>query len=138
MAIRPEVPQIAPLVLIVDHDQQTREMYTEFLTYSGFRVAQAKRADEALDKARTLSPAIITTGISLMDGDDGCHLCEQLKNEDGTRAIPVLVVTAWAMGGHVERAKRAGCDGVLLKPCQPTMLLAEIRRLLQLTELRPH
>jgi CheY-like chemotaxis protein len=105
-------------------------MYSEFLAYSGFRVAQAEYADEAVEKARALQPSVITTAIGLQKGDDGCGLCQRLKSEDATRSIPVLVVTAWAMGGHVERAKRAGCDAVLLKPCSPATLVAEIRKYL--------
>ena len=120
----------APLVLVVENDQSTREMYSEFLVYSGYRVAQAEYADEAVEKARSLRPSIITTSIGLKKGDDGCALCERLKSEEITRSIPVVVVTAWAMGGHVERAKRAGCDAVLLKPCAPTTLVAEIRKYL--------
>ena len=131
MAARRAVSGSAPLVLIVENDQSTREMYSEFLAYSGFRVAQAEYADEAVEKARTLQPSIITTSIGLQKGDDGCALCERLKSEEITRAIPVLVVTAWALGGHVERAKRAGCDAVLLKPCAPTTLVAEIRKYLE-------
>jgi CheY-like chemotaxis protein len=124
-------PSSLPLVLVVDHDAQTREMYAEWLSFSGFRVAAAAQVDEALEKAHTLRPSIITTGISFKDGDDGCVLCDRLKHDDSTKAIPVLVVTAWALGGHVERARRAGCDGLLLKPCPPTTLLAEINRLIK-------
>ena len=131
MTVRRAVSGNAPLVLVVEHDQSTREMYSEFLAYCGYRVAQAEYADEAVEKARTLRPSIITTSIGLKKGDDGCALCERLKSEDITRGIPVLVVTAWAMGGHVERAKRAGCDAVLLKPCAPTTLVAEIRKYLE-------
>jgi two-component system, cell cycle response regulator DivK len=121
----------APLVLVVDCDAQTREMYVEWLSFSGFRVAEAAQADEAFEKAHTLQPSIITTGISLKEGGDGCMLCDRLKHDKGTREIPVLIVTAWALGGHVERARLAGCDGVLLKPCPPTTLLAEIKRLIK-------
>jgi two-component system, cell cycle response regulator DivK len=123
----------APLVLVVDHDLHTREMYGEWLRFSGFRVTEAAQADEAFEKAHTLRPSIITTGISLNEGGDGCMLCDRLKHDDNTKEIPVLVVTAWALGGHVERARRAGCDGVLLKPCPPTALLEEIKRLIKQT-----
>jgi two-component system, cell cycle response regulator DivK len=119
-----------PLVLVVERDEPTREMYREWLSYSGFRVAEAESATEALEKAHLLRPAVITTGIGLSDGDDGCMLCDRLKHDDATKSIPVLVVTGWAMGGHVERARAAGCDGLLLKPCPPAVLLSEIQRLL--------
>jgi two-component system, cell cycle response regulator DivK len=121
-----------PLVLVVERDEPTRDMYKEWLSYCGFRVEEAATATDAIDKAHTLHPAVITTGIGLLDGDDGCVLCDRLKHDERTKSIPVLVVTGWAMGGHVERAREAGCDGLLLKPCSPTALLSEIRRLLPL------
>jgi len=121
----------SPLVLIVDRDKPTREMYAEFLSYSGFRVVEAELAEDALQKVKQLQPSIVTTGIGLLNGDDGCRLCERLKSDAATSKTPVVVVTAWVMGGHVERAKQAGCDAVLLKPCPPSTLVSEIRRLLQ-------
>jgi CheY-like chemotaxis protein len=120
-----------PLVLVVEHDRHTREMYSQFLSYSGFRVVEAHRVEDAWEKARTLKPAVITTGIGFDSADDGCVLVARLKNDERTSEIPVVVVTAWVLGGHIERAKRAGCDAVLLKPCAPTTLVSEIRRLLR-------
>ena len=48
-------------------------------------------------------------------------------------ARPVIAVTAWSMGGYVQRAHEAGCDSVLVKPCLPEDLLVEIQRLLKLS-----
>jgi two-component system cell cycle response regulator DivK len=131
MQTQTEPAATRPLVLVVEADSSTREMYAAWLSQSGFTVAEAAGADEALAKALTLKPAIVTTGIGLQEGTDGCVLCERLKHEAGTKEIPVVVVTAWVMGGHVERAHRAGCDAVLLKPCLPNTLLSEINRLLE-------
>jgi CheY-like chemotaxis protein len=75
-------------------------------------------------------PALITTDITLEDGEDGCELCARLKTDEKTAAIPVVAVTGWTLDGHLGRAKRAGCDAVLLKPCSPVTLVAEIRKLL--------
>jgi len=105
-------------------------MYVEWLNYAGFDVAEAAAADEALVKAHTLKPSIITTALGLRADVDGCVLCAQLKHDDRTKQIPVLVVTAWVTGGHVERAREAGCDAVLLKPCLPPQLASELNRLL--------
>ena len=122
-----------PLALLVEDHVQTREMYAEWLVFSGFRVAEAATVDEAIEKTLSLHPHIITTDIGL-HGSDGCSLCERLKSDERTRKIPVIAVTAWAMGGHVERAREAGCDSVLIKPCLPEDLLKEIQRLLKLSE----
>jgi CheY-like chemotaxis protein len=120
-----------PVVLIVEDDVQTREMYAEWLAFSTFTVIEASRAAEAIEKAVRFHPDIITTDIGLR-GEDGCQLCQQLKADDRTRTIPVITVTAWAMGGHVERAWRAGCDSVLVKPVLPDALVAEILRILNI------
>jgi two-component system cell cycle response regulator DivK len=120
------------LALLVERDGDTRDMYREWLAYSGFQVVLAATVDDAMDKARRLLPHVITTDISLPGSADGCTLCERLRADARTQAIPIIAITAWAMGGHVERARRAGCDSVLIKPCPPAELLAEIRRLLKL------
>ena len=118
-------------MLIVEGDSDTREMYAEWLIFSGFRVAEARDAIEAIEKARDLRPDVIATDISLEGDMDGCQLAESLKSYPHTNKIPVIAVTGWAMGGHVERAHKAGCDAVLVKPCLPETLLAEIHRLLK-------
>lgn len=120
-----------PLALIVDNHDDTREMYGESLAFHGVRVVEASNAAEAMEKARTLHPDIIATDIALPGGADGIQLCEQLKSDKRTRAIPVVAVTAWALDTQVERA-RTCCASVLLKPCLPETLLAEIQRLLKL------
>ena len=120
-----------PLVLLVEDHEQTREMYAEFLAFSGFRVVEAESVDDAMEKALRLQPQIVVTDLGLGNGGDGCILCQRLKAEKSTRGIPVIAVTAWTMGGHTERAQVAGCDAILIKPCLPEELLAEIQRLLK-------
>jgi CheY-like chemotaxis protein len=121
--------------LLVENDGDTRDMYAEWLVHSGFRVAEAATVDEGFEKAHRLRPHVIATDIGLSGDGDGCALCERLKADERTRAIPVIAVTAWAIGGHVERARSAGCDSVLIKPCLPEELLAEIQRLLKLRKM---
>lgn len=90
------------------------------------RVIEAATCEDAVDKARTLGPDVVTTNIG-HTSTDGCQLCEELKKDKRTEAIPIVAVTAWAMGGNVERARLAGCDTVLVKPVLPEDLLLEIR-----------
>ena len=128
---------VAPpsLVLIVDNDESTRDMYAERLIFAGFRVIQAAAIDDAMEKAIQLRPDVITTDLG-RSTEDGCNLCTLLKGDTRTRQIPVLAVTAWATGGYIERARGAGCDSVLIKPCLPDVFLAEIQRLLQHADLK--
>jgi CheY-like chemotaxis protein len=113
-------------------------MYAEWLVFSGFRVAEASTADEAMEKARRLRPAFITTDIGVLgDSNDGCSLCERLKTDARTKEIPVIALTAWEMGAHFEHAQNCGCGVVLVKPCLPSALLTEIQRLLNRTNPKP-
>ena len=126
--------QQAPLVLLVEDDAQAREGYAEFLERGGFRVAQAGSAEEALDHSSSVLPDVIVTDISL-PGRDGFTLATDLKCTTRTRSIPVVAMTAyWATDVH-ERADRAGITSILLKPCQPEHLIAELQRVLQRTRL---
>jgi two-component system cell cycle response regulator DivK len=125
------------LVLVVEDDAYTREMYAKWLAFSGFRVEEATAAEDAIEKARRLRPDLITTEIQLEGADKGHQLCAELKKSAQTKGIPIIAVTGWEMGECVEKARRAGCDLVLVKPCLPETLLAEIQRLLKLPAIKP-
>ena len=122
--------QAAPLVLIVDDFQDNREMYAEFLRFSGLRVEEATNGLEALEKAATLLPDLIVMDLSL-PGIDGWEATRRLKSDGATKHIPVLALTGHALAGYSEGARQAGCDGFITKPCLPETLLAEIQRTLE-------
>jgi two-component system cell cycle response regulator DivK len=119
----------APLILVVDDYQDAREMYAEYLQFSGFRVAEAKTGNEAIDKAFELRPALILMDLSL-PGMDGWEATRQLKSDERTRHIPVVALTGHALAGASEGAKKAGCDSFVTKPCLPDDLVIEVRRML--------
>ena len=126
--------QQEPLVLIVEDDPQARDGYAEFLERAGFRVGQAANAEEALAQTRALVPDVVVTDIAL-PGRDGFALAADLQVDTRTRGIPVVAMTAyWATDVH-ERADRVGITAILLKPCQPEHLIAELQRVLQRTRL---
>lgn len=118
-----------PLVLVVDDYQDAREMYAEYLEYSGFRVAEAKNGQEALDKAFALLPDVILMDLSLPI-IDGWEATRRLKGDDRTRTIPVVALTGHAMTGQSDEAKGAGCDAFVTKPCLPDALVDEVKRVL--------
>jgi two-component system cell cycle response regulator DivK len=118
-----------PLILVVDDFEDNREMYTQFLRFSGYRVAEAVDGVEALDKAATLKPDLIVMDLSL-PRMDGWEATRRLKKDPATNHIPVVALTGHALAGHAEGARAAGCDSFVTKPCIPADLEAEIRRVL--------
>jgi len=118
-----------PLVLVVDDFQDNREMYAEYLAFSGFRVIQAANGKEALDQAFANRPDIIIMDLSL-PVMDAWEATRRLKADQRTNAIPVVALTGHAMQGHSKGAMEAGCDSFVAKPCLPDQLVAEIRKML--------
>jgi two-component system, cell cycle response regulator DivK len=119
----------APLILVVDDYQDAREMYAEYLQFSGFRVAEARNGNEAVAQAFSLRPDLILMDLSL-PGMDGWEATRVLKSDERTRHIPVVALTGHALAGASEGARKAGCDSFVTKPCLPDDLVVEVRRML--------
>jgi two-component system cell cycle response regulator DivK len=116
-----------PLILIIEDDDHTRELYAEYLAFAGFRVDTARDGFEGIGKAVARHPDIIVTDL-LMPHLDGWEATRRLKAMSATRDIPVVALSA--VHSSRESARAAGCDGFLAKPCLPDMLLCEVRLLL--------
>jgi CheY-like chemotaxis protein len=122
--------QPLPSVLLIDAYTDERELYAEFLRYSGCPVEEAESGRQAIRKALALRPEVIATDLMLKDMD-GLDLVRQFRGHQATRSTPLIVLTGYAFEQDVQRAREAGCDAVLVKPCLPAQLLREITRLLR-------
>ncbi len=118
-----------PLVLVVEDYQDAREMYAAYLTFSGYRVAEATNGVEAIEKTVQLMPDIILMDLAL-PRMDGWEATRRLKLDERTKHIPIVALTGHALAGHAEGARQAGCDAFVTKPCLPDALVAEIQRML--------
>ena len=122
-----------PLVLVVEDYPDAREMYVEYLRFSGFAVAEAHDGFEALSKAKELLPDVILMDLAL-PRMDGWEATRRLRLNERTRQIPVVALTGHAFAGYAESARRAGCTSFVTKPCLPDALVIEIRRVLELSK----
>jgi two-component system, cell cycle response regulator DivK len=132
----PQGPVGAPLVLIVDDYEDNRDMYSQYLQFTGMRVAEAANGKEALSKTAELMPDLIVMDLSL-PGIDGWQATRILKQDPKTRDILVLALTGHALEGASQGARDAGCDAFLTKPCLPEDLHREIERMLAGASARP-
>ena len=115
----------APLILLVDDFDDAREMYRDYLAFAGFRVETACDGREAVDKARALSPDLILMDLSL-PVVDGWEATRILKGDPATRDLQIVALSAHAMNADGDRARAAGCDGFIPKPCLPPDLVTKI------------
>ncbi|MEZ5292251.1 MAG: response regulator [Vicinamibacterales bacterium] len=104
-----------PLVLVVDDYAEAREMYVAWLEISGYRVAKASTAAEALALACAEPPDAILMDLSL-PGVDGIEATRQLKAAPATAHVPVLAITGHVEARVAEAARAAGCDAFIVKP----------------------
>lgn len=119
-----------PRVLLVEDDGDGRRLYALWLTVAGFTVKQAHNGLQALERAFESVPDIVVTDLNI-PGIDGFELTRRLKLDPRTREVPVIAVTGYAaFQADPARARRAGCDVVLEKPCSPDDLEAAIRTLI--------
>ncbi len=119
-----------PRVLLVDDYPDAREMYSEYLRFSGFDVVEAANGMEALQRAVDDRPDVILIDLSL-PVMDGWEATRRLKADERTATIPVVALTGHALAGISEGAKRAGCDAFVTKPCLPEDLVKEVKQVLE-------
>jgi two-component system, cell cycle response regulator DivK len=115
-----------PLVLIAEDFEDARELYRDYLEFSGFGVETAANGREAVDLAARLQPDIILMDAS-MPVLDGWQATRELKSDSATRHIPLVALTAHAFDDARQQAKAAGCDGFITKPCLPDDLVEKVR-----------
>ena len=119
-----------PLVLLIEDFDDAREMYAEYLEFSGLRTAGAADAVRGLQLAEELQPAVILMDAAL-PGLSGWDAIEQLKSNPKTAHIPVLMMTGHVLGDAKERALAVGAAGFIAKPCLPDELARRIHAALK-------
>jgi CheY-like chemotaxis protein len=123
-------------VLLVDDVQQFREMYSAYLSYQGVGVTTALDGWEALEIARHYPPDAIVLDLA-MPGMDGREFLMQARRDKRLARIPVVVVSAYGNRENVDDILALGADSFVDKPCVPSQLLSEIRRVSTRRRLRP-
>jgi putative two-component system response regulator len=103
-------------------------MYAEYLS-STFEVIEAADGLEALDLAIQHRPDVIVTDVSL-PGIDGFELVKRLRRHALTRRTPVVCLSGYGGDVYAERARKAGCNQIVQKPCLPDELAVAVHQLL--------
>ncbi len=118
-----------PLVLLVEDDPDTREMYATFLEAMGYRVQEAADGFAALKAATGQRPDLVITDLA-MPVMDGFHLTRQLRAHETTGSVPIIAVTGHGVTATPVLAREAGCCRLFNKPFLPDELLEAVRGML--------
>ena len=120
---------VSPTVLVVEDNQDNRELIVKALRVNGYNVLEAVDGEEAIEKAKTEKPDLILMDL-FIPKIDGYEVTRILKGNDEFKNIPVIACTAHAMKGDMEDALAAGCDGYIPKPIDVRHLSNQINRFL--------
>jgi CheY-like chemotaxis protein len=127
----------APLVLLVDDNEDCRIIYGSTLAHAGYAVKTAEDGLECLASASEVRPDLILLDIG-MPRMDGMEALGKLKQNPETAGIPVIAVSARVGTDQHDAVLRAGFTEVLLKPITPSDILASVKRHLPLDGRNPH
>ncbi|WP_407526930.1 response regulator [Methylobacterium oryzisoli] len=119
-----------PRILYVEDNDDNIYMLMHRLQRQGFAVLVARDGASGVALARAERPDLILMdlGLPVLDGWEAARL---LKQDEATRRIPVIALSAHAMAGDRSQALEAGCDDYDVKPVEWPRLLAKIRGLLE-------
>ena len=117
----------APRILVVEDDDDNRGIVVKILTGEGYLTLEATDGRGALVLARREHPDLIIMDLAMPDLD-GWETSRRLKADPKSADIPIIALTAFAMRGDEERARKAGCDAYLSKPCRPQAIRETVRR----------
>ena len=112
--------------LVVDDSSVIRKVARRILERLEFEIAEAEDGEQALVQAAKHRPDLILMDIQL-PLLDGYEVTRRIKADPALMAIPIIVVTSYALSGDEEKARAAGCDAYVAKPFSPRALLAKIR-----------
>ena len=116
-------------ILVVDDHADNRRILRDLLTANGFEILEALTGEEAVVQAEAHAPDLILMDIQL-PGIDGYEATRRIKAVPALAAIPLIVVTSYALSGDDAKAFAAGADGYVSKPFSPRALLARVREFL--------
>jgi CheY-like chemotaxis protein len=117
-------------ILLVEDNEMNRDMLSRRLRRNGYEVVIAIDGQQGVEMAVAESPDLILMDMSL-PVIDGWEAARRVRENEATRKIPVIALTAHAMAGDREKAIEAGCDDYDTKPVEITRLLGKITALIE-------
>jgi CheY-like chemotaxis protein len=119
----------APTILLVDDYLDALEVWDVYLRSAGFNVLTAADGQQAVAMVEAQRPDLVVMDLNL-PGLSGIEVARVLRSREETRDLPLIAATGYSYDTETDGGRQAGFDAVIVKPCDPELLVAEIRRLL--------
>ncbi|WP_129127117.1 response regulator transcription factor [Geomonas oryzae] len=116
-------------ILVVEDEESLLKLESILFTSKGYQVTGVRGGKEALASIAQQAPDLIVLDLMLPDMD-GFEVCRHIKENDATRAIPVVMLTAKKSSRDLEHGKQVGADAYITKPFKSVKVLEVIEELL--------
>jgi two-component system alkaline phosphatase synthesis response regulator PhoP len=120
-------------ILIIEDEEDIRELIRYTLDREGFGVSEVGTGEEGLRSAADRNPDLVLLDL-MLPGKDGLSVCRELKGDEATRNIPVIMVTARGEESDIVAGLELGAEDYVVKPFSPKVLAARIRSVLRRRE----
>ncbi|HKV40629.1 MAG TPA: response regulator [Blastocatellia bacterium] len=112
-------------IMVVEDNPINRKLVCVVLNAEGHDVRSTETAEEAIEAIRRAKPDILLLDLAL-PGMNGLEMARNLKRDDTTKDIPIVVVTAFPNRWPREAVLAAGCDGYIVKPLDIRLLAGQL------------
>lgn len=116
-------------VLIIDDSEIVRQQVQSALGTAGFEVLEAADGGEGLTKIREEPSLAVVLCDVHMPVKTGLDVLEQVRNEGGLSAVPIIMLTTDADPQLMQRARSAGASAWIVKPFKPNLLVSAVQKL---------
>jgi two-component system alkaline phosphatase synthesis response regulator PhoP len=131
-----EVLMSGEKVLVVDDEENIRELVKYNLDREGYRVTTVGSGEDALKQASSQVPDLIILDL-MLPGIDGLDVCRKLKNDSKTTQIPIVMLTVKGEESDIVIGLELGADDYITKPFSPKVLLARLKAVLRRRQSEP-
>lgn len=119
-----------PVILIIEDEEDLRDIIIYNLERNGYHTIGVETGEQGLEQAIALKPDLVILDL-MLPGMSGLDVCRVIKQGDGTKNIPIIMVSAMGEEANIVNGLELGADDYLPKPFSPRILLARIRSVLR-------
>jgi len=129
MSERKEIDVPKKMILIVEDEESLLKLESILLTSRGYEVKGVADGQAALTAVTDIKPDLVLLDIMLPE-IDGFEVCRQIKSNEATKHIPVIMLTAKKSREDMARGEQVGADWYITKPFKSAMVIETIQRFL--------
>lgn len=117
-------------ILVAEDERDIRELIKFTLTFAGHQITEASNGEEAVQLAKDVLPDLILTDVRMpkMTGYEACRI---IKDEETTKHIPVVILSAKGQDEEIDQGRDSGSDDYIVKPFAPDQLTARVAEILE-------